>query len=101
MKTWMVRVLTRCLLVLRQFLSWLHRRARRRWSHTGGQASPFRRVFASPKPRWVKNEVIRLKALMPQAGCRTIAHHFNRRWKRTRQMTVGESYVAGTLKKHH
>jgi putative transposase len=35
------------------------------------------------------------------AGCRTIAHHFNRRWARRRQMTVGKSYVAGTLKKHH
>jgi transposase InsO family protein len=38
---------------------------------------------------------------MPDAGCRTIAHHFNRRWASRRQMTVGKSYVAGTLKKHH
>ncbi|MDX2253819.1 MAG: hypothetical protein NW202_16125 [Nitrospira sp.] len=47
-----------------------------------------RRVFAQPKPTWVKQEVIRLKALMPQAGRRMIAHTFNRRWKARRQMTV-------------
>ena len=37
---------------------------------------------------------------MPQAGCRTIAHHFNRRWSNRREMTVGKSYVACTLRKH-
>lgn len=99
MKTWMVRVLMRCLLVLRQFLSWLHRRARRRWSHTGGQASPFRRVFAQPKPKWVTHEIIRLKALMPHAGCRTIAHYFNRRWAARRGMTVSKTYVADMCRK--
>jgi transposase InsO family protein len=39
--------------------------------------------------------------MRPAAGCRTIAHYFNRRWKSRRQMTVGKSYVAGTLKTHH
>lgn len=78
MKGWMVRVLTRCVQVLRQFLSWLHRRAQRRWPHTCRQTSPPRRIFAQPKPTWVRNDIIRLKALMPNAGCRTIAHHFNR-----------------------
>ena len=69
----------------------------------GGTAhhQPCSTVFAQPKPTWVKHEVIRLKALMPDAGCRTIAHHFNRRWTSQRQMTVGKSYVACTLKKHH
>jgi transposase InsO family protein len=52
-----------------------------------------------PKPKWVRNEVIRLKALMPQAGCRTIAHHFNRRWVRQKQMTVSKTYVADTCRK--
>lgn len=56
--------------------------------------------FLPPKPTWVRNEVIRLKALMPQAGCRTIAHHFNRRWANRRQTTVGKSYVATTLRRH-
>jgi len=49
-----------------------------------------------PKPHWVKQEVLHLKALLPQAGCRTIAHHFNRRWAARRQMTVSKTYVAGT-----
>jgi transposase InsO family protein len=43
--------------------------------------------------------VIRLKALMPQAGCRTVAHHFNRRWRARRQMTVSKTYVADTYRK--
>jgi transposase InsO family protein len=47
----------------------------------------------------VQHEVIRLKALMPQAGCRTIAHHFNRRWHSRRQMTVSKTYVADTCRK--
>ncbi|THJ09763.1 MAG: transposase family protein [Nitrospira sp. CG24C] len=41
-----------------------------------------------------------MKALMPQAGCRTIAHHFNRRWQFRRQMTVSKTYVADTCRKH-
>ena len=52
-------------------------RPRRRAHHHLSSAS--RRVVAPPKPTWVRDEVIRLKALMPEAGCRTIAHHFNRR----------------------
>ena len=86
--------------IWRWCLSWLQRRARSRRHHIGRLPSSPRRVFAQPKPTWVRNEVIRLKALMPQAGCRTIAHHFNRRWTSQRQMTVGKSYVACTLKKH-
>jgi len=54
-----------------------------------------------PKPRWVQQEVLHLKALMPQAGCRRIAHHFNRRWAARRQMTVSKTYVADTCRKEH
>lgn len=57
-------------------------------------------VFAQPKPIWVRDEVIRLKALMPEAGCRTIAHHFNRRWAARKQMTVSKTYVADTCRRH-
>jgi transposase InsO family protein len=53
-----------------------------------------------PKPTWVRNEVIRLKALMPQVGCRTIAHHFNRRWRSRRHMTVSKTYVADLCRRH-
>ncbi len=54
-------------------------------------AIPPRKVLAPPKPKWVKQEVIRLKTLMPEAGCRTLAHHFNRRWKARKQMTIGHA----------
>jgi len=37
---------------------------------------------------------------MPQAGCRTVAHHFNRRWAACRQMTVSKTYVADTCRTH-
>ena len=73
-------------------------RPRRRAHHHLSSAS--RRVVAPPKPTWVRDEVIRLKALMPEAGCRTIAHHFNRRWVAKRQMTVSKTYVADTCRKH-
>lgn len=58
------------------------------------------RFHAQPKPKWVKHEVIALKALMPQAGCRTIAHHFNRRWAARRCLTVSKTYVADTCRRH-
>lgn len=87
--------------IWRWCLSWLHWHARSRRHHSGRLPSSPRRVFAQPKPKWVRNEIVRVKALMPDAGCRTIAHHFNRRWASRRQMTVGKSYVAGTLKTHH
>jgi len=53
-----------------------------------------------PKPGWVRKEVIRLKALMPHAGCRTIAHTFNRLYAVKRLMTVGKTYVSYTIQKH-
>jgi putative transposase len=36
---------------------------------------------------------------MPQAGCRTIAHYFNRQWQSRRHMTARKTYVAGTCRK--
>jgi transposase InsO family protein len=48
----------------------------------------------------VRTEVIRLKALLPGAGCRMVAHHFNRRRAARRQMTVGKTYVADTCRRH-
>ncbi|TKB95628.1 MAG: transposase family protein [Nitrospira sp.] len=78
-------------------LSWLHHRAHRRPRTPRAAGVIPRRIFAPPKPKWVRQEIIRLKALMPQAGCRTVAHHFNRRWQYRRQMTVSKTYVADTL----
>lgn len=71
MITWVIRRLNRWLRLLRRLLQWirmrpsLQRRAR-------PVTLPSRRVFVQPKPKWVKHEVIRLKAMMPQAGCRMI-----------------------------
>ena len=62
---------------------------------------PVRGFRAHPKPQWVHQEIVRLKALMPEAGCRTIAHGFNRRFAERRNMTVGKTYVADTLRRQH
>jgi transposase InsO family protein len=48
----------------------------------------------------VQQDIIRLKALMPHAGCRTIAHHFNRRWTSRKHMTVSKTYVADMCRRH-
>jgi hypothetical protein len=50
--------------------------------------------------KWVRREVIRLKALLPHAGCRTIAHTLNRQWKSRRLMTVSKTYVADLCRRH-
>ncbi len=52
------------------------------------------------KPDWLKQEIIRLKAHMPQAGCRTIANICNRRFAASRKVTVGKTYVHETLQRH-
>ena len=52
----------------------------------------------APKPPWVHEEVIRLKALMPTQGCRKIAATFNLIHGDRRSMTVGKSFVAGVVK---
>ncbi len=45
------------------------------------------------KPPWVPRQVIRLAALMPDAGCRCIADTFNQLWEEQRGETVSKSYV--------
>lgn len=88
--------------IIQHGLTWVQRTlrpSRSRWSSRAHDAVP-RKGFATPKPKWVKQEIIRLKALMPQAGCRTIAHHFNRRWRSRRHMTVSKTYVADTCRTH-
>lgn len=99
MRHWLIRMLYRCLHRFRWLLWWVWSPAR---SHQRARVQPKAKgqVFSPPKPTWVRNEVIRFKALMPHAGCRTVAHHFNRRWASRRQVTVGKSYVAMTLRKH-
>ena len=43
-------------------------------------ALPARPAHSPAKPPWVRQEIIRLKALMPHTGCRRIADNFNRRF---------------------
>lgn len=52
------------------------------------------------KPAWVVAELIRLKALMPDAGCRHIADSFNRRFGESRGMTVGKTFVSETIRQN-
>jgi transposase InsO family protein len=54
----------------------------------------------SRKPDWAVEEVIRLKALMADAGCRRIADTFNRLHAARHAMTVSKSWVAATVRKH-
>jgi len=64
-----------------------------------GKHIPFR---SQPKPAWVRREIIRLKALLSRAGtCRVIADSFNRRFAAKRKMTVGKTFVAEVIRKHH
>ncbi len=53
-----------------------------------------------PKPVWVRQDIIRLKALMPEAGCRLIAHTFNRRFARSKQMTVSKTFMNEIIRKY-
>ncbi|WP_059424632.1 hypothetical protein [Sulfuricella sp. T08] len=57
-------------------------------------------IRSPPKPAWVTREIIRLKVLMPDAGCRTLSLVFNRRHAASRKMTVGKTFVADALRRH-
>lgn len=52
------------------------------------------------KPEWVKQELMRLKALMPHDGCRSLSDIFNRKFAVSHNMTVGKTYVSNTIRKH-
>lgn len=52
------------------------------------------------KPDWVPKEVIRMKALMPEVGCRKLADSFNRRFAQSKQITVGKTYVGNVIRDH-
>ena len=87
------------------FILLLHRAA---WQALWRRGLGYRRITATPvtfprtppKPAWVRKEVIRLKALMPEAGCRCIADTFNRRFAAKRRMTVGKTFVAELIRQH-
>lgn len=91
-----------CACWLQVFLSFLFLSGHRQRFGSGKQQQPQKGIYRrQPKPGWVIQEVIRLKALMPEAGCRRIAHAFNRRFSRSRQMTVSKSFVNGIIRKYN
>lgn len=51
------------------------------------------------KPDWVTQEVLRLKAHLPQASCRTLAYIFNRRFKH-KGLSIGKTFVGYTIRNH-
>lgn len=99
MTRWLTQLCVMGRRIWQWLLPWLTPPTPSRWRHSGS-TSPSRRVFAQPKPKWVRHDIIRLKVLMPDAGCRVIAHHFNRRWKSRQGMTVSKTYVANMCRKH-
>ena len=70
-------------------------RGRRR---AAGRSSESARALTRPKPPWVTDEILRLKALMPTNGCRKITASFNHLYRRKR-MSVGKTCVATVLKR--
>jgi putative transposase len=107
-------MLTSLLSLLSRFYAWLERSARTLgfalalWLGLCSQPVYRRLPEATPpairhrrKPAWVRRELIRLKALMREAGsCRAIAQVFNRRFGRRRNMTVGHTFVHGIVRRH-
>ncbi len=83
-----------------QIKAWCARGHQNTPGHRGHRSARQEASRAQPKPAWVAREIIRLKAWMPDAGCRTLAHVFNRRYAAHRKMTVGKTFVADTLRRH-
>ncbi len=72
-------------------------------THFGQRKSPEppRTFHLHPKkPNWVSKEIIRMKAFMPDVGCRKLAESFNRRYTKSKKRTVGKTYVSNIIKKH-
>lgn len=95
------------MLLLCLLIWWLEQR----WARKGPSRAGIRRRprmapsgRQAPKPAWVGREIVHLKALMPDAGCRAIALVFNRRFARhdgsKRRATVGKSFVAEIVRRH-
>ena len=55
------------------------------------------RRYARRKPEWVRRRLVRLAALMPAAGCRTLALVFNRE-NAARGICVSKTWVADLLR---
>ena len=87
--------------LIRRIVRWIH--TPHSAHHRGKRIAPLDRHnhrYSTQKPEWLKTEIIRLKALMPQAGCRSIADLCNRRFAASRKVTVGKTYVHQILQQH-
>jgi len=71
-----------------------HRFSRRK----PGEKKEKRQFGHREKPLWVKKEIIRLKALMPDYGCRKIADVFNRKFLASKKMSVSKTYVNSVIR---
>jgi transposase InsO family protein len=86
---------------LQRIVRWLSASPRPYYrSSTVSSTSKHNHRHTPQKPEWLKAEIIRLKALMPQAGCRSIADICNRRFAASRKVTVGKTYVHQVLQRH-
>ncbi len=52
------------------------------------------------KPDWVRREIFHLAALLPKPTCRLIDDIFKRRFAKSRNMTVGRTFVNTLLRAH-
>lgn len=93
------------LLLIVTVLLWIVRRLRRSNIQFHGRRpkpairpDPPPRRSNRPKPPWVRDEIIRLKALMSHDGCRRIADTFNFLFESSRTMTVGKTFVANVVR---
>lgn len=101
MSLFLKRVMSICLQLLLTFLAFLFpSRFRSRFGRRKYKADKNIFYRRQPKPEWVRQEIIHLKALMPRAGCRMIANTFNRRFAWSKQMTVSKTYANNVIRKY-
>ena len=87
--------------ITQHFLLWLNTPLSSRYCHKCLRHSERNsHYYSSKKPEWLKGEIIRLKAIMPQAGCRSIADICNRRFAASCKVTVGKTFVHQILQQH-
>jgi transposase InsO family protein len=60
----------------------------------------YRHRHSRHKPEWLRQEIVRLKTRMPQAGCRAISDICNRRYAASRKITIGKTCVHRILQHH-
>lgn len=87
-------------LLIRHLLHWLLNSSHHRRSYKFSLQTGNNHRHSKQKPEWLKHEIIRLKANMPQAGCRSIADICNRRFAASCKITVGKTWVHQVLQQH-